>query len=111
MKRTSKYLNKQFGNWTCTHVGVAVKTAVFKGNTRIRNAYPHHQTYYYIFERETSDGKAEKLIRLNERQAAAVYRGETTVEAIAASASSSTKVSSRVDSPSSLNSASREKVI
>lgn len=83
MKRTSKYLNKQFGNWTCTHVGVAVKTAVFKGNTRIRNAYPHHQTYYYIFERETSDGKAEKLVRLNERQAAAVYRGETTVEAIA----------------------------
>ena len=83
MKRTSKYINKTFGNWTCTHVGVRVKTAVFKGNTRIKNAYPHHQTYYYIFERETSDGKAEKLIRLNEREAAAVYRGETTVEAIA----------------------------
>ena len=83
MKKTSKYLNKQFGNWTCTHVGVATKTAVFKGKTRTRNAYPHHQTYYYIFERKTSDGKAEKLIRLNERQAAAVYRGETTVEAIA----------------------------
>lgn len=83
MKRTSKYLNKQFGNWTCTHVGIAAKTAVFKGRTKVRNAYPHHQTYYYIFERTTSDGAAEKMVRLNERQAAAVYRGEITVESIA----------------------------
>lgn len=83
MKKTSKYLNKTFGNWTCTHIGVAVKTGVFKRNTRVRNAYPHHQTYYYIFERKTSDGKAEKLVRLNCVQAAAVYRGEVSVEEIA----------------------------
>ncbi len=83
MRRTSKYLNKTFGNWTCTHVGVAVKTGAFKKGTRIRNSYPHHQTYYYIFERPTSDGKAEKLIRLNAGQAAKVYRGELSVEAVA----------------------------
>jgi hypothetical protein len=81
--RKSKYLNKTFGNWTCTHVGVAVKTGAFKKGTRIRNAYPHHQTYYYIFERETSDGLAEKLVRLNEREAAKVYRGELSVEEVA----------------------------
>ena len=81
--RTSKFLNKTFGNWTCTHVGVAVKTGAFKKGTRIRNAYPHHQTYYYIFERETSDGLAEKLVRLNEREAAKVYRGELSVEEVA----------------------------
>ena len=83
MRKTSKYLNKTFGNWTCTHVGVAVKTGVFKNGSRVRNAYPHHQTYYYIFERPTSDGKAEKLVRLNCRQAAAVYRGELSVEEVA----------------------------
>lgn len=83
MARTSKYLNKTFGNWTCTHVGIAVKTRVFKRGTKVRNDYPHHQTYYYIFERPTSDGKAEKLVRLNCRQAAAVYRGEVSVEDIA----------------------------
>ena len=83
MKKTSKYLYKTFGNWTCTHVGIAVKTGVFKKGTKVRNDYPHHQTYYYIFERPTSDGKAEKLVRLNCRQAAAVYRGELTVEEVA----------------------------
>lgn len=82
MKR-SKYLFKQFGDWTCTHVGVATKTRAFKKGTRIRNSYPHHQTYYYIFERTTSDGLAEKLVRLNSSQAAKVYRGEISVEDIA----------------------------
>lgn len=81
--RKSKYLNKTFGNWTCTHVGVAMKTNVFKKGTRVRNAYPHHQTYYYIFERPTSDGKADKLVRLNAGQAAKVYRGLLSVEEVA----------------------------
>jgi hypothetical protein len=81
--RKSKYLNKTFGNWTCTHVGVAVKTGVFKKGTKVRNAYPHHQTYYYIFERPTSDGLADKLVRLNSGQAAKVYRGELSVEEVA----------------------------
>ena len=81
--RKSKYLNKTFGNWTCTHVGVARKQPVFLAGTRKVSKRPHHQTYYYIFERETSDGLAEKLVRLNERQAAKVYRGELTVEEVA----------------------------
>ena len=81
--RKSKYLNKTFGNWTCTPVGVARKQPVFLAGTRKVSKRPHHQTYYYIFERETSDGLAEKLVRLNERQAAKVYRGELTVEEVA----------------------------
>jgi hypothetical protein len=80
----SKYLNKQFDNgWVCTHVGTAAKSRVFKRGTKVRNEYPNHQTYYYIFERITSDGKAEKLVRLNCNEAAAVYRGDITVEEIA----------------------------
>jgi hypothetical protein len=81
--KKSKYLNQTFGAWTCTHVGVAVKTRVFKKGTKIRNEYPHHQTYYYVFERQTSDGKADKMIRLNASTAAKVYRGELDVETIA----------------------------
>jgi hypothetical protein len=46
---------------------------------------PGHQTYYYIFERLTSDGAAEKLVRLTAYEAARVYRGLTTVEDIARS--------------------------
>ena len=81
--RKSKYLNKTFGNWTCTHVGVARKQPVFLAGTRKNSKRPHHQTYYYIFERPTSDGKADKLVRLSAGQAAAVYRGELTVEEVA----------------------------
>ena len=44
---------------------------------------PGRQSYYYIFERPTSDGKAEKLVRLNCNQAAKVYRGLLSVEEIA----------------------------
>ena len=82
--RKSKYINKQFDNgWTCTHVGVARTQSVFYKGTRTPCLRPYHQSYYYIFERETSDAKAEKLIRLNHREAAAVYRGDITVEEIA----------------------------
>jgi hypothetical protein len=44
---------------------------------------PGRQTYYYIFERLTSDGAAEKLVRLNHFEAAKVYQGLASVEAIA----------------------------
>lgn len=81
--RKSKYDNFKSGKWTCTHVGVAyVQPQNLKGSKE-KSLRPHHQTYYYIFERETSDGKAEKLVRLNKSEAAAVYRGEITVEEIA----------------------------
>lgn len=74
MKRTSKYLGKEFDNgWVCTHVGIASvqgKRAKAVG----------HINYYYVFERMTSDNKAQKLIRLNSSQAAAVYQGKISVE-------------------------------
>lgn len=74
--RKSKYLGKQFGNWTCTHVGI--------NNVQgKRAAAPGKINYYYIFERITSDNLAEKLIRLNSSDAAKVYRGELQVEEIA----------------------------
>lgn len=81
--RKSKYIDKQFDNgWVCTHVGVARTQPVFYKGTRIPCLRPHHQSYYYIFERVTSDNKAEKLIRLDNREAAAVWRGDVEIEAI-----------------------------
>ncbi len=82
MKRTSKYLNKQFGNWTCTHVGISrvQPKRTMKGKA---SKQPGRQTYYYIFERITSDGAAEKLVRLNHLEAAKVYQGLASVEEIA----------------------------
>lgn len=82
MKRTSKYLFKTFGAWTCTYVGISrvqpKKTR--KGKT---SNQPGRQTYYYIFERKTSDGKADKMVRLSAAQAAKVYRGNLLVEDVA----------------------------
>lgn len=82
MKRTSKYLNKRFGNWTCTHVGIS-RVQPKKTMKGTASKQPGRQTYYYIFERLTSDGAAEKLVRLNHVEAAKVYQGLTSVEAIA----------------------------
>lgn len=82
MKRTSKYLNKQFGNWTCTHVGIS-RVQPKRTKTGKASNQPGRQTYYYIFERLTSDGAAEKLVRLNHIEAAKVYRGAVSVEQIA----------------------------
>ena len=83
MKRTSKYLNKSFDNgWVCTYVGISrVQARKTKHGQLSKN--PGHQSYYYIFERPTSDGKADKLIRLSANVAAKVYRGELTVESMA----------------------------
>jgi hypothetical protein len=79
--RKSKYLNKTFDNgWVCTHVGVARKQSVFLRKSRVLSSRPHHQTYYYIFERPTSDGKADKMIRLSASMAAQVWKGLVKVE-------------------------------
>lgn len=80
--RKSKYENFKSGNWTCTHVGVAAVNSAFYKGTKERTLYPGHRTYYYIFERRTSDGKCDKMVRLSCREAARVYRGELTVEQI-----------------------------
>lgn len=81
--RNSKYLNFKSGNWTCTHVGVARTQPKFYKGTKKVSKRPGHQSYYYIFERRTSDGLADKLVRLSCTEAAAVYSGKTTVEQIA----------------------------
>jgi len=81
--RKSKYENLKSGRWVCTHVGVAYVQATCLKGSKEPSLRPHHQSYYYIFERRTSDGKADKLIRLSHREAARVYRGEISVEEIA----------------------------
>jgi hypothetical protein len=82
--RKSKYLNKEFDNgWVCTHVGVASVTPAFYKGTKKRTKGQGHQHYYYVCERTTSDGKADKLVRLSDKEILKVARGITTVEAIA----------------------------
>ncbi len=87
--RKSKFLHKTFGNWTCTHVGVAsVQPKICKykkaaNGKRAKAKSPGSRQYYYVFERLTSDGLAEKLVRLNAVQAAKVYNGILSVEEVA----------------------------
>lgn len=83
--KKSKYLNKVFGNWECTHVGVARVQPKYKNKRgedgkKLKNKFPGHQSYYYIFERLTSDKKAMKMIQLNANQANLVLKGARTVE-------------------------------
>ena len=85
MKKGSKYLNKTFGDWKCTHVGVANIQPAYTKNydengRKIRSKRAGHRSYYYIFERLTSDEKAMKMIRLGYWSAKKVLRGERTVE-------------------------------
>ena len=79
--RKSKFVGKTFdNNWVCRHCGVAsVNSAYYKG-TRKRTKTAGHRNYYYLFVRETSDGKFDKMIRLSGSQATKVYHGEKTVE-------------------------------
>lgn len=83
--KKSKYLGMKFDNWQCTHVGVArvqpVYTQMVAMNGRkYKSRRPGHQTYYYIFERLTSDNKAMKMVRLSAAQASMVWKGLQTVE-------------------------------
>jgi hypothetical protein len=87
--KKSKYLGMKSGNWECTHVGVARVQPAYKlkknnYGQRVRTKYPGHQSYYYIFERLTSDQKAMKMIRLNASQANLVLKGVASVEDFAA---------------------------
>ena len=84
MKRTSKYLNKEFDNgWVCTYVGTAYVCPKRYRFQQGKTKRPGSQTYYYVFERRTLDGKADKIVRLSSRQAADVYSGKLLVESIA----------------------------
>ena len=86
--KKSKYLGMKNGNWECTHAGVDRVQPAFTHfrnyeGKRIRSKNAGHQSYYYIFERLTSDAKAMKMIRLSAAQVAKVYRGQATVEEFA----------------------------
>lgn len=83
--KKSKYLNQIFGNWECTHVGVERVQPAYtlqrgEDGKKLRSKRAGHCSYYYIFERLTSDQKAMKMIRLGYWQAKKVLRGECTVE-------------------------------
>lgn len=83
MKKT-KFLGKTFdNNWTCVHVGVASVTRAFYKGTKRRTITAGHRNYYYLFVRETSDGKFDKMIRLSGSQATKIYNGSRTVESYA----------------------------
>lgn len=84
MKKT-KYLGMKSGEWECTYVGVDRVQPAFtqkrdEEGRKIRSKRAGHQSYYYIFERLTSDAKAMKMIRLGYWQAKEVFRGARTVE-------------------------------
>ena len=84
MKKT-KYLGIKSGDWECTHVGVdRVQPAFTKkygeDGKKIRSKAAGHQSYYYVFERPTSDANAIKMVRLGYWQAKHVLTGEHDVE-------------------------------
>ena len=86
--KKSKYLGMKNGDWTCTHIGVdRVQPAFTKrrdeDGKKIRSKNAGHQSYYYIFERLTSDKKAMKTIRLGYWSVKKVYTGERSVEEFA----------------------------
>jgi hypothetical protein len=84
MKKT-KYLGMKSGAWECTHVGVANIQPAFtkkydEDGKKIRSKRAGHRSYYYIFERPTSDAKAMKMVRLGYWQAKNVFAGVHDVE-------------------------------
>ena len=86
--RKSKYIGLKIGDWICTHVGVDRVQPAYKLKRdalgkRVRNKYPGHMSYYYIFESLTHDGKAMKMIRLSAAQAKLVLDRKKTVEEFA----------------------------
>lgn len=82
--RKSKFLNQTFdNNWKCVHCGIEGVTGAFYKGTRARTITRGHRNYYYLFVRETSDGKFDKMIRLSHHSATQIYKGTRTVESFA----------------------------
>lgn len=75
-KRTSKYVGKTFNGWTITHIGIATVQGA-------KAKYAYHRGYYYLAERQTSDGKFTKQVRLNAVYMARLARGDFDIEAYA----------------------------
>lgn len=73
-QKQSKFVGKEFDNgWVCTGINVAHCTLKHK------NGGP---TYWYAFERKTSDGKCDKWIRVEAYEATKIYKGLITVESV-----------------------------
>lgn len=73
--RPSKFVGKTFdNNWKCTGINIAHATLTHK------NGGP---TYWYAFERMTSDGKFDKWIRVEAHMATKIYKGLVSVESLA----------------------------
>lgn len=72
--KKSKYLNKQFGMWTCVKVNVSYVQPVFLKGSKERSARPHHQTYSYVMEAHGFEN--DLLVEINSKQAAKMLRGE-----------------------------------
>ena len=71
--RTSKYVGKTYDNgWKCTYCGIATVAP-------IRAKYAH-RSYYYLLERQTSDGVCVKQIRVNANYMAYIARGQMLAE-------------------------------
>lgn len=72
--RKTKYLNNQFGVWTCVEVNVhRVQPAFLKGS-KVRSARPYHQTYSYTMAAVILGNEVH--VKLTAREAAKMYRGE-----------------------------------
>ena len=81
MKRTSKYVGKEYSGWTVTYIGVATVQAKKKMNGKGAAKRPGHCNYYYLLERVTSDSKAKKQVRLTSGNMCRLARGEFDIEA------------------------------
>ncbi len=69
--RKSKFVGKTFdNNWKCTGCNLA---ANYGHGTK-------HNKYWYAFQRETSDGKFDKWIRVESSNATLIWKGELSVE-------------------------------
>ena len=73
MKKT-KYLNQQFGVWTCVKVNVYRVQPSFLKGSKVRSARPHHQTYSYTMAANILGNEVH--VELNAKEAAKMYRGE-----------------------------------
>lgn len=93
IKRTSKFVGKTFEGWKVVDIFVDTvqgkkctmkKVVNAKGNLVLATAKrPGHQTYIYMLQRQTSDGKCEKRIALNATQMRKVARGQLSAEYLA----------------------------
>lgn len=74
-QRVSKFVGHTFNGWNVVHMGVAHIQGAGK--------YRYHRNYYYLVERETSDGKCVKQVRLDANKMRALAAGTFNIEKFA----------------------------